>query len=230
MTKIDLKWDERGLLPALVYDHLSNAPLMLAWMDEEALAATLKTGFVHFHSRSRDKLWKKGESSGNTLRLVEIRTDCDSDALVVRAEAAGPTCHTGVRSCFFKELDLQEHSPTLRSEDQGPAGAPAAVLDRLYQVLCERRDEANPADSYTRSLLDKGLPTSEGKIREESEELIEVLADGEEGKVVHESADLIFHMLVGLCARGIEAEKIWQELDRRFGTGGHKEKASRPKS
>ena len=230
MTKIEIQWDSRGLAPALVYDHQSHAPLMLAWMDEEALGKTLETGIVHFHSRSRDKLWKKGESSGNTLRLVEIRTDCDKDALVVMAEPAGPVCHMGQRSCFFREIDPQQHSPTLLKEDQGPTGAPAAIVDRLYKVLCERRDEANPAKSYTRSLLDKGYPTIEGKIREESEELIEVLASGDEGKVVHESADLLFHMLVGLCARGIEVDAIWQELERRFGTGGHTEKASRHKS
>ena len=230
MTKIDLKWDARGLLPAVVYDHQSNAPLMLAWMDQEALSKTLETGIVHFHSRSRDKLWKKGESSGNTLRLIEIRTDCDNDALVVMAEAAGPVCHTGQRSCFFKEIDPGQSPASLRNEDQGPSGARAAVVDRLYQVLCERRDEANPAKSYTRSLLDKGYPAIEGKIREESEELIEVLASGDESKVVHESADLLFHMLVGLAARGIYVDAVWQELGRRFGTSGHKEKASRPKS
>lgn len=230
MTNIDIQWDERGLVPAVVYDHLSNAPLMLAWMDQEALSATLQTGMVHFHSRSRDRLWKKGESSGNTLRLVEIRTDCDSDALVVRAQAAGPTCHTGHSSCFFKEISTASGEPIVGTEDQGPSGAPAAILDRLYEVLCERRDDPNPVDSYTRSLLDKGFKTIEGKIREESEELIEVLAEGDESKVIHESADLLFHVMVGLCARGIEADRIWSELDRRFGTGGHKEKASRPKS
>jgi phosphoribosyl-ATP pyrophosphohydrolase/phosphoribosyl-AMP cyclohydrolase len=230
MSTIDIQWDERGLVPAVVYDHLTSAPLMLAWMDQEALSATLETGMVHFHSRSRGRLWKKGESSGNTLRMIELRADCDSDALVVRAQAAGPTCHTGTRSCFFKEVDLDQSTPMLRSEDQGPAGAPAAVVDKVYQVLCQRRDDANPVDSYTRSLLDKGFPTIEGKIREESEELIEVLASGDQSKVIHESADLLFHMLVGLCARGIEVDSIWQELDRRFGTGGHKEKAARSKS
>lgn len=229
MTKIEIQWDTRGLVPAMVYDHQSCAPLMLAWMDSEALGKTLETGIVHFHSRSRDKLWKKGETSGNTLRLVEIRTDCDNDALIVMAEAAGPVCHMGQRSCFFKEIDPGQSSATLLNEDQGPSGAPAAIVDQLYQVLCERRDESNPTKSYTRSLLDKGYPTIEGKIREESEELIEVLATGDESKVVHESADLLFHMLVGLCARGIEVDAIWQELGRRFGTGGHKEKASRPK-
>ncbi len=230
MSKIDIQWNERGLAPALVYDHLSHAPLMLAWMDEEALQATLETGIVHFHSRSRDELWKKGATSGNTLSLVEIRTDCDSDAIVIRAKAAGPACHTGQRSCFFKEIDPGQRSPTLLKEDDGPEGAASAVVDKLYEVLCQRRDAIDPPSSYTRSLLDKGFKTIEGKIREESEELIEVLAEGEESKVVHESADLLFHMMVGLCARGIELDSIWQELDRRFGTSGHKEKASRPKS
>jgi phosphoribosyl-ATP pyrophosphohydrolase/phosphoribosyl-AMP cyclohydrolase len=230
MTNIDIHWDDRGLVPAVVYDDLSHAPLMLAWMNEEALETTLETGMVHFFSRSRQRLWKKGETSGNTLKLVEIRTDCDSDALVVRARPKGPACHTGEPSCFFKEIDLGSKRPSLHHEDHGPHGAAASVVDKLFEVLKERRDEADSIESYTRSLLEKGFPKIEAKIKEESDELLEVLAEGEESKVIHESADLLFHMLVGLCARGIEVDDLWTELDRRFGTSGHAEKASRRRS
>lgn len=230
MKSIDIQWDDRGLVPAVVYDHVSHAPLMLAWMNEEALHATLETGLVHFFSRSRQRLWQKGESSGNTLRLVEIRTDCDNDALILRAQPAGPTCHTGRRSCFYKELDPTKAPPSLLGEDHGPQGADAAVLDRLFQVLCERRDKSDAEKSYTRALLEKGFAKIEAKIKEESDELLEVLAEGDESKVVHESADLLFHILVGLCARGIEVDRLWSELDRRFGTSGHEEKAARTKS
>ncbi len=228
MSKLAIKWDDKGLVPAVVQDHHSNAVLMLAYMNQEALTATLETGIVHFFSRSRQSLWKKGETSGNTLKLVEMRLDCDSDAIVVLAKPAGPTCHTGARSCFYKAIDLD--SGIVASEDQGPVGARSAVVDSLYRVLCERRDDSDPAKSYTRSLLDKGFPKIEAKIHEESGELLEVLAAGDESKVVHESADLLFHVLVGLCARGIDVDALWTEFDRRFGVGGHDEKAARTKS
>jgi phosphoribosyl-ATP pyrophosphohydrolase/phosphoribosyl-AMP cyclohydrolase len=225
MSKLSIKWDSQGLVPAVVQHHESYAVLMLAYMNEEALAKTLETGIVHFFSRSRQSLWKKGETSGNTLSLVNIRTDCDSDAIVVLANPVGPTCHTGTQSCFFKDIDPA--TAAVANEDQGPTGARAAIVDKLFDVLCKRRDESDPAKSYTRSLLDKGFPKIEAKIAEESGELLEVLATGEEDKVVHESVDLLFHMLVGLCARGIEIDDIWDELDRRFGVSGHDEKASR---
>ena len=225
MSKLSIKWDSQGLAPAVVQHHESHAVLMLAYMNEEALAKTLETGIVHFFSRSRQSLWKKGETSGNTLSLINIRTDCDSDAIVVLANPVGPTCHTGTQSCFFKDIDPA--TAAVANEDQGPTGARAAIVDKLFDVLCKRRDESDPAKSYTRSLLDKGFPKIEAKIAEESGELLEVLATGEEDKVVHESVDLLFHMLVGLCARGIEIDDIWDELDRRFGVSGHDEKASR---
>ncbi len=225
MNTLNIKWDSSGLVPAVVQHHESFAVLMLAYMNEEALEATLDTGIVHFFSRSRQQLWKKGETSGNTLQLLEIRTDCDSDAIVVIAKPAGPTCHTGTFSCFYKHIDTETKS--IAGEDQGPVGARSAIVDKLYDVLCARRDDSDPQKSYTRSLLDKGFPKIEAKIAEESGELVEVLADGEENNVVHESVDLLFHTLVGLCARGIEIDAVWDELDRRFGVSGHVEKASR---
>ncbi len=227
MNKLEIKWDDKGLVPAVVQHHESYAVLMLAYMNQEALTKTLETGTVHFFSRSRQSLWKKGETSGNMLGLVDMRIDCDSDAIIVLANPVGPTCHTGTQSCFFKEIDPATASVT--NEDQGPTGARSAIVDKLFDVLCERRDESDPAKSYTRSLLDKGFPKIEEKIFEESGELLEVLAKGEESDVVHESADLLFHMLVGLCARGIEIDALWDEFDRRFGVSGHEEKAARKK-
>ncbi len=226
MSQLEIKWDERGLVPAIVQDQSSQAVLMLAWMNREALDATLRTGIVHFYSRSRQSLWKKGESSGNTLELCEMRTDCDSDAILISARPAGPTCHTGARSCFYKQV-AADTPPALQAEDDGPDGAKAAIVDRLYEVLCARRDGSAADTSYTRSLLDKGFPKIEAKIHEESGELLEVLASGEEAKVVHETADLFFHVLVGWCARGLAPELLWAEFERRFGVGGHVEKAGR---
>lgn len=219
----DLRWDERGLLPAVVQDARTGAVRMLAWMNAESLQKTLETGLAHFYSRSRQALWMKGETSGNTLAVREVRLDCDGDAIAIVAEPAGPTCHTGASSCFYRALDRDGAA----REDDGPPGARAAVLARLEQVLAARRDQASADRSYTRSLLDGGFPRILAKIAEEHEELAEELPEGDARAVVHETADLLFHVMVGLAARRIPMDDVWRELERRFGTSGHAEKASR---
>ena len=226
MTAVEPVWDEKGLLPAVVQDAASGTVLMVAWMNAEALAKTRTTGEVHFYSRSRQALWKKGETSGNVLRLVELRIDCDSDTLLVRAKPAGPTCHTGKTACFFRPLD-----PTgqVASDDDGvPPVQGAAIVDRLEQVIIARRDGATAEKSYTRSLIEGGMPKILSKIAEEQEELAEELPEGAEDDVVHETADLLFHVMDGLAARRVPVERVWAELGRRFGIGGHVEKAARP--
>ncbi len=210
-------YDDRGLVPCVVQDASRGTVLMLAWMNAEALRLTRETRVVHFWSRSRQALWKKGETSGNTLALVELRIDCDLDAVLVRATPAGPTCHTGTTSCFFHR-------------DDGPDddGAPAVtILEQLARVLQARRDSATGEKSYTRSLLDKGMPKILEKIAEEHGELAAELPGGPDDKVVHETADLLFHVMVGLTARDIPIERVLDELARRFGTSGHVEKAAR---
>jgi len=219
MPSVEPAYDDRGLVPCVVQDAARGTVLMLAWMNAEAFRLTYETGVVHFWSRSRQALWKKGETSGNTLQLVELRLDCDRDAVLVRATPAGPTCHTGTTSCFFKPLD--------GPEDDGPAASGAAILPRLEAILASRRDAATPEKSYTRSLLDAGMPKILAKIAEESGELAAELPDGDAAKVVHETADLLFHVMVGLTARRIPLDDIFTELARRFGTSGHVEKASR---
>jgi phosphoribosyl-ATP pyrophosphohydrolase/phosphoribosyl-AMP cyclohydrolase len=226
MTAVEPAWDERGLLPAVVQDAASGTVLMVAWMNAEALAKTRTTGEVHFYSRSRQALWRKGETSGNVLRLVELRIDCDNDTLLVRAKPAGPTCHTGKTACFFRPLDTEGRAG---AEDDGvPPVQGAAIVDRLEQVLISRRDSSSGEKSYTRSLIDAGFGKIVEKIAEEQEELAEELADGAEDDVVHETADLLFHVMVGLAARRVPVERVWAELGRRFGIGGHVEKAARP--
>jgi phosphoribosyl-ATP pyrophosphohydrolase/phosphoribosyl-AMP cyclohydrolase len=219
----ELRWDEHGLIPAVVVHARTGAPLMLAYMNQEALARTSATGEVHFYSRSRRSLWRKGETSGNTLAVRELRLDCDGDALLVLAEPAGPTCHTGKTSCFHQPL------PASIPADDGPAGPRAAVLERVAAVLAARkrapRDAARP--SYTQTLLDGGMAAIMGKIAEEHGELLAELPAGAPADVVHETADLLFHLLVALIARDIPIEAVWAELDRRFGVGGHREKAAR---
>lgn len=216
-------YDERGLVPAIVQDAVMGSVLMLAWMNAEALRLTRETRIVHFWSRSRQSLWKKGETSGNTLALVELRLDCDGDALLVRARPAGPACHTGTTTCFFRRDDGPDDDGVPRIEPES-----AQVIARLGEILIARRDSATGEKSYTRSLLDKGMPKILEKIAEEAGELAAELPSGSDERVVSETADLLFHVMVGLTARAIPVEKVFAELARRFGTSGHVEKAARP--
>jgi len=213
-------WDERGLCPAIVQEADSGAVLMMAWMNAEALRLTRETGDVTFWSRSRQALWRKGEISGNTLRLVELRLDCDGDTMLVRARAAGPACHTGKPACFFT---VDGAAP----DDGLPPARPIEVLPALERVLISRRDDATAEKSYTRSLLDAGYPKILAKIAEEHGELAAELPAGTDDAVIHETADLFFHVFVGLVARGLSLDDVWRELGRRFGVGGHTEKAAR---
>jgi len=213
-------YDERGLVPCVVQDAEAGTVLMVAWMNAEALRLTRETGVVHFWSRSRQALWKKGETSGNTLALVELRLDCDGDTVLARVRPAGPACHTGKTACFFRRDD--------DADDEGvPAVEGAQILVRLAEILAARRDASTPEKSYTRSLLDAGMPKILAKIAEEHGELAAELPGGPDEKVVHETADLLFHVMVGLTARRIPIERVFAELARRFGTSGHVEKASR---
>jgi phosphoribosyl-ATP pyrophosphohydrolase/phosphoribosyl-AMP cyclohydrolase len=215
-------YDERGLVPCIVQDAATEVVLMLAWMNAEALRRTRETGAVHFWSRARQALWKKGETSGHTLAVVEIRLDCDLDAVLVRARPAGPTCHTGATSCFFHR-DTEGDEGNTDAVDDGPA---PPILHRLAQVI-EARRAATSEKSYTKSLLDAGMPKILAKIAEEHGELAAELPAGDDAKVVHETADLLFHVMVGLAARRIPLDAVLAELTRRFGTSGHVEKAQR---
>ena len=214
-------YDERGLVPCVVQDAESGTLLMLAWMNDEALRLTRETGVVHFWSRSRQTLWKKGETSGNMLELVELRLDCDRDTILALARPAGPTCHTGTTSCF--------HTNDANREDDGvPALEGAQVIARLFEILESRRDSQTTSErSYTRSLLEAGMPKILAKIAEEHGELARELPAGDPNNVVHEAADLLFHVMVGLVARRIPLQAVVAELARRLGTSGHAEKAAR---
>jgi phosphoribosyl-ATP pyrophosphohydrolase/phosphoribosyl-AMP cyclohydrolase len=212
---VEPAYDERGLVPCVVQDATTSTVLMVAWMNAEALRLTRETGEVHFWSRSRQRLWKKGETSGHTLALVELRIDCDRDCILALARPAGPACHTGATSCFYTLDDGRE--------DRGVA----PILARLDAILASRRDAATPEKSYTRSLLDAGMPKILAKIAEEHGELAAELPAGPDAKVVHEAADLLFHVMVGLTARHLSIDAVLVELARRFGTSGHDEKASR---
>ncbi len=214
---VEPAYDERGLVPCIVQDATTGAVLMLAWMNADALRLTRETGEVHFWSRSRQAMWKKGETSGHTLAVAEIRIDCDADTVLVRARPAGPACHTGAQTCFFRTDDGRE-------DDGVP---PVTIVEQLGALLAARRDSATAEKSYTKSLLDAGMPKILAKIAEEHGELAAELPAGDDAKVIHETADLLFHVMVGLTSRKIPIERVLAELARRFGTSGHVEKASR---
>lgn len=206
------------LLPVVAQEHLSGEIRMLAWATPEAVAATLATGKATFWSRSRKALWTKGETSGNVLRVHSVLVDCDADALVYVVTAHGPTCHTGTPSCFFRTLGAE--GPTEETV------SPASALARLDKVLAERR-EATAARSYTKSLYDGGPAKIGAKLREEAGELAAAVEAETDERVVSEAADVIFHTMVALRARGLGIDAVLAELDRRAGTSGHTEKSSR---
>jgi phosphoribosyl-ATP pyrophosphohydrolase/phosphoribosyl-AMP cyclohydrolase len=210
VTAPDVRFDADGLVPAIVQDAADGRVLMLAWMDEEALAATVSTGAVHFHSRSRNELWRKGETSGNVLRLVAIAADCDSDALLVTAEPVGPTCHRGTRSCF--------------DPDGGPAERATqgfGWLETLWSTIAERA-AVRPEGSYTARLLAGGVDAVARKVTEEATEVLLAAKDDAAAStperreaLAGEAGDLVYHLLVLLAERGVSASEIITELRRR---------------
>jgi phosphoribosyl-ATP pyrophosphohydrolase/phosphoribosyl-AMP cyclohydrolase len=190
-----LAYDEKGLLPVVVQEVGSGAVLMLAFANREAVEKTLATGQAHFWSRSRQALWRKGETSGNTLDVVSVTADCDGDALLVRARANGPTCHRGTRSCF----------------EPNPA---RLELGWLAEALEARRD-AGPEASYTARLLAAGLPRVAQKVGEEAVETVVAAVSRNRDELVLEASDLLYHLLVLLLASGVGPEEVAAELLRR---------------
>jgi len=201
-----LKFDERGLIPAIVQDVRTREVLTLAYMNAESLARTVETKETWFWSRSRNKLWHKGETSGNTQKVVELLLDCDGDAIVILVDPAGPACHTGAQSCFGGARTAQ-----LISTDQ--------LLDRLYDLVTER-EKTRPTGSYTAYLFNQGLDKILKKLGEESTETIVAAKNNEDERLISEVADLVYHLIVLLVARGISLDQIRVELERRRTAGG----------
>jgi len=221
-------FDAAGLVPVIAQDAATGVVRMFAWSNREALLRTNETGLAHFFSRSRQALWRKGETSGNVLRVRDIRLDCDGDVVLYLVDPDGPSCHTGHTSCFFRSAGGTGAGEAL-SEDDGPADPPAVVVARVAEVIARRRRE-RPDKSYVVSLLDAGWPKILGKIREESGELMESLPQGDGEHTAHEAADLLFHVLVGLEAAGVPVGDVFEQLRRRFGVSGIEEKARRPQA
>ena len=218
-----VSWNEDGLVPAIAQNDNSGQILTLAWMNEEALQQTVRTGYATYWSRSRQQLWKKGESSGHTQRIKAIYMDCDADALLLEVEPEGGiACHTGKPSCFFRQLQDERWCP---SEDypQRPGG----ILRQLFNTLVERKDQAQPDSSYTASLLAADPERLLKKIGEEAIETLLAAQQGEKEQIVHETADLWYHTLVMLVKYNIDVQSVLDELADRMKQSGLKEKAGR---
>lgn len=193
---------------------------MVAWMNREALEATLASGEATFYSRSRAKLWRKGETSGHVMKVSEVALDCDADTLLLLVDPAGPSCHTGHETCFFQTLSAETSTGASAEREVGP------FLLTLEAELAERA-KSTATRSYTRSLLDAGIPKINAKINEESLEVCAALANESDERVASEMADLLYHMLVGLRARGMDWRQVMEVLASRSGRSGLDEKASR---
>lgn len=211
----DVKFDERGLIPAIVQDYQTKEVLMLAYMNEESLRRTLAEGETWFWSRSRRQLWHKGESSGNTQRVVEVALDCDADALRILVEPRGPACHTGARSCFHHQIqsELQDDFNDERQSFEGSQSFGAALAE-LYALIATRRLE-RPENSYTTYLFEQGLDKILKKVGEEVAETIIAAKNDAREPLVAEVTDLVYHLLVLLVERGVTLEEIGAELAAR---------------
>ncbi|MEO8093131.1 MAG: bifunctional phosphoribosyl-AMP cyclohydrolase/phosphoribosyl-ATP diphosphatase HisIE [bacterium] len=201
----EIRFDERGLVPCVVQDAATGEVLTVAYMNEEALRRTRATGEAHFFSRSRGELWHKGETSGNTQRVRQLRFDCDADAIVALVEPAGPACHTGERSCFHRDLETVAE----------PAPCAHEALAVLERTLDERARE-RPQGSYTVELLDDPRRIQE-KVREEADEVARAADSESDERVAEEAADVVYHLQVLLRSRGIPLTAVLEALNHRRG-------------
>ena len=222
LNRVD--WQKQELLPVVVQDVHTNEVLMMAYMDREALERSLQTKLAHYYSRSKRRLWKKGESSGHVQHIKQFLIDCDDDTLLIKVEQEGVACHTGRKSCFFTELDSGTETMGVEVDTTAAYG----VIDTLYHTILERKN-ADPETSWTAKLLSKGENTILKKVVEEAGEFAFAVKDDNAEEIVYEAADLTYHVLVALGYKNISPDRIKQELARRFGMSGITEKANRPK-
>ena len=226
---MNIDWNKNPLIPAIAQDNETDQVLMLAYMNEEAYNLTLSTGYAHYFSRSKQRIWKKGESSNHTQEIKDILLDCDADTIILKIKQNGVACHTGRKSCFFTSV-IQDK---VILEQEVDTDALYGVVDTLYHTILERKSTLNnnasaEEKSWTKKLLtDKNLML--GKIREEADEVCVAIDKESDEQVIYESADLLYHTLVGLGHREISPDRVKQELARRFGMSGIEEKESRKK-
>lgn len=210
-----LKFNEQGLIPAIVQDVNSGQVLMMAYMNQEALDKTVASGQTWFYSRSRQCLWKKGETSGHIQAVQEIRYDCDQDTLLVLVEQTGAACHTGHYSCFYRTLDGQEKEPALFDAAQVYQGKEGpAILLELMEVIRQRQKD-RPEGSYTTYLFNEGIDKILKKVGEESAEVIIAAKNPDNLELIYEVGDMIYHLLVLLVEKGVDITEIFAELRSR---------------
>ena len=223
LNKID--WEKmNNLIPVITQDAKTNEVLMLAYMNKEALELTIKTNYAHYFSRSKQRIWKKGESSNHLQEIVEILVDCDNDTLLLKVNQTGVACHTGRKSCFYTNLKTDK----IISDVEINTTAAYGVIDTLYHTICERKDE-DVSKSYTAKLLKGNQNSMLKKIVEEAGGFTFAVKDVKEEEIIYEAADVTYHVLVALASKNINPDRVKQELARRFGISGIEEKNSRIK-
>ena len=239
-----IRWNDDGLVPVIAQERGSKDVLMFAFMNREALARTVETGEAVYWSRSRRRLWHKGEESGHVQTVRDIRLDCDGDVVLLQVEQAGGiACHTGRESCFFSSLDhghwavadpvlkdpsqIYDRTHTHTPAESTEASDSGAALERIYATIASRRG-ADPSASYVARLFHKGEDAILKKIGEEATELVMAAKDGNAEKILYETADLWFHSLVALAQHGLTPQQVLAELERREGRSGLVEFAARP--
>lgn len=200
----ELKYDDKGLIPAIIQDIKTGTVLMMAYMNKESLQKTLEDKTTWFYSRSRQELWPKGATSGHTQQVVGIFYDCDADTLLVQVQQTGVACHEGNFSCFSYKL----------TENEKILDSSWAALSWLEEVVRERKKQM-PADSYTTYLFTKGIDKILKKVGEEATEVVIAVKGGKEEEIIYETADLFYHLLVMLREMNIELPAIWKELEKR---------------
>jgi len=203
---LKLRFNDEGLIPVIAQDYRTGEIRMLAYANEEAVKKTLETGYAHYYSRSRKKIWKKGETSGELQKVIEIRVDCDEDTLIyVIEQEKNKACHTGERNCFFRDLEGDKVEKPL----------PFEVLPRLQEVINERI-KTKKENSYTVKLVKQGKERVFQKFGEEAVETLIALMKGKREEVIYESADMLYTFLVSLSVSGIDVKEVMEELIRRF--------------
>jgi len=220
INKVD--WEKSELLPVIVQEVGTNEVLMMAYMNKEALELSLTTKIAHYFSRSKQRIWKKGESSGHTQAIKEFLLDCDNDTLLIKVAQEGVACHTGRKSCFFTNIETGEAVSDIEVDSAAMYG----VIDELYHIILERKN-ADPETSWTAKLFAKGENTILKKIVEEAGELCFAVKDDDEEEIIYETADLVYHCLVALGLKNISPDRVKQELARRFNMSGIAEKNAR---
>ena len=224
LEKVDFE-KNGGIIPAIAQDATTNEVLMMAYMDKQSLELTLSTGFAHYYSRSKQKLWKKGETSGHTQEIVDVLLDCDNDTVLLKINQKGVACHTGRKSCFFTSIKDEEK---IISEVEINTTEAYGIIDTLYHTIVERKT-ADPKTSWTAKLLQGDQNSMLKKIVEESGEFTFAIKDDDKDEIIYECADITYHVLVALASKNINPHLVKQELSRRFGLSGIEEKQSRTK-